>query len=252
MKFRNYIVSSLLSHILLISIFIAYLPEIHTEALVPAFDVDIVGPLIEEQDTVTKKIKIPVETILPVPKKSKEEELSPETIFESGTDSRRAVPGKEETAGIAPLKDKEGDLPEGSKDITSDSEYFLFDKETIEKYAKKEPAGEKDLTFDVPEFHHRGYMRMLRSKIESIWRYPSGAAKHGISGDLYIRFSIKRNGKLGKVELIRTSGHKDLDKAAMTALKEGEPFWPLPDDWKENELTINGHFIYIIGKFYIM
>jgi len=93
---------------------------------------------------------------------------------------------------------------------------------------------------------------MLKDRIESIWKYPKEAARRGISGDLYIEFSIKRDGSLGEVRLIRTSGYKDLDKAAMKALKDGEPYWPLPDNWKGDDLSITGHFIYITGKFYVM
>jgi protein TonB len=56
---------------------------------------------------------------------------------------------------------------------------------------------------------------------------------------------------LGAVELIRTSGHKSLDDAAMKALKEGEPYWPLPDEWGMEAYTIEGHFIYSIYGYYI-
>ena len=93
---------------------------------------------------------------------------------------------------------------------------------------------------------------MLKEKIESIWQYPKEAARLGLSGDLYIKFTIKRDGKLGEIDLLRTSGHKDLDEAAMKALKDAEPFWPLPADWEKDDLEINGHFIYVYGSAFIM
>ena len=104
----------------------------------------------------------------------------------------------------------------------------------------------------MPEFHHRGYMRRLKDKIEAIWKYPQDAVIPGTNVDLYIRFSIKRDGSLGDVELMRTSGYRELDEAAMKALRDAEPYWPLPDDWEEEELTIKGHFIYLFGRSYIM
>jgi len=88
---------------------------------------------------------------------------------------------------------------------------------------------------------------MLKEKIEGIWIYPPEAARLGISGDLYINFVIKRDGKLGEVEVVRTSGFRELDKAAVKALKDAEPFWPLPEDWEKEDLEIKGHFIYIIS-----
>jgi protein TonB len=93
---------------------------------------------------------------------------------------------------------------------------------------------------------------MLKEKIEQIWKYPKEAARLGVSGDLYIKFAIKRDGKLGKVEVSRTSGYRYLDEAVMKALKDGAPYWPLPDDWEEKDLEINGHFIYIFGGTYVM
>ena len=91
-------------------------------------------------------------------------------------------------------------------------------------------------------------MNTLRKKIESIWVYPPEAARLGISGDLYIDFVIKKDGKLGNIDVVRTSGFRDLDKAAIKALKDAEPFWPLPEDWENDDLEIKGHFIYILGN----
>lgn len=73
----------------------------------------------------------------------------------------------------------------------------------------------------------------------------------GIYGDLYIKFTIDKKGKLISLELLRTSGYKMLDDAAIKALKDAEPFWPLPDDWQKDSLTITGHFIYTLHGFYL-
>jgi protein TonB len=100
------------------------------------------------------------------------------------------------------------------------------------------------ITFDTAEYRFAGYMRKLKEKIESIWEYPADARKKGLYGDLRIRFTIKKDGRLGAIELLRTSGYKSLDDAAMKALKDGEPYWPLPDEWQMESYTISGHFIY--------
>lgn len=135
---------------------------------------------------------------------------------------------------------------------------ILFDKKTIEKYASKglqDGTGGLDTSgvmFYAPEFKNRAYMRMLRDRIESIWKYPQEAARRGLAGDLYIKFSIKKNGRLDKVELVRTSGHRDLDEAAIEALKKADPYWPLPENYDKDVLEITGHFIYIVGSTYVM
>ena len=110
----------------------------------------------------------------------------------------------------------------------------------------KKFEADKKLSFDGKELKFMLYDRKLKERIEHIWIYPPSAAARGISGDLVIRFTIMKNGKLGEVELVRTSGHKDLDDAAIKALKDASPFWPLPESWGMDSYTIDGHFIYTI------
>jgi protein TonB len=127
----------------------------------------------------------------------------------------------------------------------------LFDRGVTEEIARKgsESSGtegeeEKPVTFDTKEYRFAGYMTKLKEKIESIWVYPPEAAQRGIYGDLKIQFTINKDGTLGEVRLIRTSGYKMLDDAAIKALRDGEPYWPLPDSWHMNSYTILGHFVY--------
>ncbi len=131
-------------------------------------------------------------------------------------------------------------------------------REIIESMARNDAAGtgsrpKKDdsVTFDTEDYRYAGYMRNLRQKIESIWVYPPEAAARGIYGDLKIQFTIRKDGRLGSIELVRTSGHKMLDDAALKALKDGEPYWPLPDSWGKDSYTILGHFVYVYGGYYI-
>ncbi|HXX80739.1 MAG TPA: TonB family protein [Thermodesulfovibrionales bacterium] len=120
------------------------------------------------------------------------------------------------------------------------------------KVAKREEKKhDSSITFDTNEFKYENYMMKLKSRIEAIWRYPQDAARRGLHGDLYIRFTIKKNGRLGDVEMVSTSGNPSLDNAAMQALKEGEPYWPLPDEWGKDTLTVTGHFVYSIYGTYI-
>ncbi len=132
----------------------------------------------------------------------------------------------------------------------------LFDNDTIEQIARKEVdrsrGKDKSITFDTEKYWYTGYLTMLKDRIENsgCWFYPTEAAAKGIYGDLKIQFTIKKNGKLGSVELIRTSGYKMLDDAAMAALRDCGPYWPLPDGWDKESYTIKGHFIYSLYGYY--
>ncbi len=130
----------------------------------------------------------------------------------------------------------------------------LFDRETIAKLSKQDREGVQNgssITFDTEEFKYYGYMQRLKEKIESVWKYPSDAATRGEYGDLYIQFTIKKNGKIGAVELVKGSGHPSLDAAAILALRTADPYWPLPDAMGKESLAITGHFIYVNGAYYI-
>ena len=132
----------------------------------------------------------------------------------------------------------------------------LFDQGIIGDIAKRnlerEEKRNKTFTFDTKEFRYLIYNRLLKQRIESIWVYPRDAAAQGIYGDLVIRFTILKNGNLGPVDLVRTSGHKSLDDAAIKALHDGAPYWPLPKEWALEAYTIEGLFIYTLYGYYLM
>ncbi len=171
--------------------------------------------------------------------------------------------GKPLPEGISPEKGS----PESSRERIEDAERVkpgyderakLFDRDIISSTAKKDfhgssegPDRDNTITFNTTEYRYTGYMSKLKERIESIWTYPLEARMKGIYGDLRIRFTIKKNGRLQGVELVRTSGYKMLDDAALKALKDGEPYWPLPEEWGLESYTIHGHFIYSMYGFYV-
>ncbi len=132
----------------------------------------------------------------------------------------------------------------------------IFDRDVIAKFSREKTMTSKSeasqgLSFSTKEFNDWGYLERLKEKIERVWQYPLQAAQRGIFGDLYIRFTIDKKGKLVNIELLRTSGYRMLDDAAIQALKDAQPFWPLPEDWQRDSLTITGHFIYTLQGFYL-
>ena len=271
MYFSRYIAISVLTH-LLFAVLLG-ITSLTTHDRPTVFNVAIVGPVETYKPPVLKKRKPAVRKRKPALVKRRrtppEKNLTPETLFGEGTDRLRkennklndTEPSNRSTDTISDQKNTppssssekgKGAFSSGKDKPGIVPPSYLFDKKTIEKYARKAPSPQKGLTFDTSEFRHRGYLRMLKEKIERIWKYPGEASKLGISGDLYVKFVIKKDGKLGKVDIVRTSGYRDLDEAVIKALKNGEPYWPLPKDWENEDLEINGHFIYIFGGTYVM
>ena len=130
----------------------------------------------------------------------------------------------------------------------------LFDNKITDALAARNAGKDEknnSFTFDAKEYRFLIYNRRLKERIESIWHYPRDAAAQGIYGDLIIKFTIKKNGRLGDVEIIRGSGYPILDKAATEALKEASPYWPLPEEWGMDAYTIQGNFIYTLYRSFI-
>ncbi len=190
--------------------------------------------------------------------KAPERPVTPDTSAGSMADHLPSTQGKTDN-GAVQKKDMTGNLPGGSgipapaASLKPGGKFNPFDPEVVGKIIAKNEGKTHDnsITFDAGEFRYEGYMNKLKEKIESIWRYPQDAARRGIKGDLKIRFTISKNGRLEDVEVVRTSGYRVLDEAAVQALKEGDPFWPLPEDWGKDSLTITGHFIYSLYGQYI-
>jgi protein TonB len=196
-------------------------------------------------------------TLVPPPKMGKNRQTVPGT---KGLSSPRPL-----LPPVSPSKGAEGESDIGSSENKGATRMprvpapsikeKLFDRNIIGDIARRDVTkGEKEghaFSFDVKEMRYLTYLRRLRERIESIWIYPPDAAAKGIYGDLILKFTIKKNGKLGSVELIRTSGHKDLDDAALRALRDADPFWPLPDEWGMEAYTIQGHFVYTIYGYYV-
>jgi protein TonB len=189
------------------------------------------------------------------PQSAKSQEAPAVTTAPSGSISQGSEDLKTSQSGIPPGTGLQ--FPGKREDIeTNKGKGFSLSQSAREAGAKiaKKTEGQQEkssIAFDVKGFKYDGYMMRLKDKIEGIWQYPSDAATRGIYGDLYLSFTIRKNGSLSKVELVRTSGYRSLDEAAMKALKDAAPYWPLPEDWKEEELTIKGHFIYSIYGVYV-
>lgn len=205
------------------------------------------GSRVQELERLSKK-GFEGQTII---KEKEEQKKGVEGTVERDSKAEGVVGSDSQTRPFIPPTPRSSTLPERIPPLPKER---LFDKEVLDRLARKEKEDlkpDKGITFDTNELKYYSYMQRLKDKIEGIWRYPPDAAEKGIYGDLYIRFTIKKNGKLGNIELLRTSGYRSLDDAAMKALKDAEPFWPLPDEWKKEDLIITGHFIYSLYGVYL-
>lgn len=258
MILRNFLIASLVFHCLLLSMaFFVHLKnniEIPDKPLIAKIvpSEDIIQPTPEKvskrEETRTIKKERPIEQPQPLTRAPRLKLREPPKTMEGegGGTNGRTEKAPQEKEGQYTL-DRE-DLKMAEKKAV---EELLREKRKTSLEGEKGEEGEGEITFSTREFKYYGYKIRLKEKIESIWTYPPEAAEKGIYADLYIRFTILKNGKLGAVDLLRTSGYKVLDDAALKALKDAAPFWPLPSEWNEDSFTITGHFIYSLYGYYL-
>ncbi len=70
------------------------------------------------------------------------------------------------------------------------------------------------------------------------------AARKGWTGNLLVDFTVKKDGSLGAIELLKSSGNPALDDDTITSLKLASPFPPLPEKFGMDEIKIKGIFVY--------
>ncbi|WP_353684328.1 energy transducer TonB [Thermodesulfovibrio sp. 3907-1M] len=211
----------------------------------------VIVPLSQQMPKISPSLKTPppkhLEKLPPIRESKQPKYLSAIPKGNQG----ESIEKQKETASFGSLKTEKQ-----FKELTPSRAADIFDKDVIARLSRKSQKSQeleqsRGLSFSAKEFNDWGYLERLKEKIERVWQYPPQAAERGIYGDLYIRFTIDKKGKLKAIELLRTSGYRMLDDAAIKALKDAEPFWPLPDDWQKDSLTITGHFIYTLHGFYL-
>ena len=96
---------------------------------------------------------------------------------------------------------------------------------------------------DTPDMF-KGYMRRMQMKIKSNWEPP----EQDTSKRVVVFYTIKKNGKLGSYKVLKTSGSRALDRAAIKALKKSEPFEPLPEGFTKDYVEVQFTFDYNVWK----
>ena len=80
------------------------------------------------------------------------------------------------------------------------------------------------------------YLDAWRKRIEGIGNlnYPEEASKNGIYGTLRVMVAINPNGTVNDIRILRSSGERVLDEAAVRIVQLSAPFAPFPPDMRAN------------------
>jgi TonB family protein len=96
--------------------------------------------------------------------------------------------------------------------------------------------GKVSVTTDFP---YAWYVKIIHDKIADRWD------PYALPGQQpLIAFEIGRTGTVdpAKIRVAQSSGNRNYDKVAMRAIAEAGPFPPLPDEFKDQLVTVNIQF----------
>lgn len=163
---------------------------------------------------------------------------------------------KEETGGqkVTGRKYEERDVPNITKEqlFSNVPNTFPESAQGTQDYLGARDVNMKEDTVELSttEFRYLSYFAKLKSQIESVWNYPQESRYRGEEGQLFLVFTIKRNGELENIELVSSSGYARLDNEAIRAIRSAAPYSPFPEGWGSLErLHIRATFIYQFGGF---
>lgn len=97
------------------------------------------------------------------------------------------------------------------------------------------PAGDVEPHLEQVEFTSaEEYLEMLNLRIHSAKKYPESAKSRHLEGRVKVEFTLQTDGSLSGIKVIKSSRHRNLDDAAVQAVRNASPF-PRPPSFIFNE-----------------
>lgn len=109
----------------------------------------------------------------------------------------------------------------------------------------------KYITASTREYAYAQYMNAWVKKVERVGNanYPQQALLNRLSGQLILTVAIRKNGQIEGITIVKSSGNKVLDKAAVDIVRLAEPFAVLPTTAEDpNVLYITRTWQFIAGQ----
>lgn len=130
-------------------------------------------------------------------------------------------------------------LPHGPQRVERDMEMARLAAEIhlrSEQYAKRPKR--KFVSASTQEYAYAAYLRQWVDRVERIGNlnYPDEARRRQLAGELVISVAIRRDGSVESAQVIRSSGTRLLDDAALRIAKLAEPYPPLPPSGEEIDI----------------
>jgi protein TonB len=103
-------------------------------------------------------------------------------------------------------------------------------------HLRGDPARDDRLLADTRESLIAGYLAGWKQRVERVGtlNFPDEARRQSMSGNPVLEVAVRADGRLEQVLVRRTSGHRELDNAALRIVRLAAPFDPFPPAMREH------------------
>jgi protein TonB len=91
------------------------------------------------------------------------------------------------------------------------------------------------------------YQDSIKQKIQENKKYPLWALRSKHQGIARIAFNVLPSGTVNGLNLVQSSGFKELDEEALKAVRRVSPFAPFPEILNEDKVRIEVDIVFVIG-----
>ncbi len=110
-------------------------------------------------------------------------------------------------------------------------------------------ASALELLSDTQGVDFKPYLIRILSSVRRNWfAVMPESARYGRKGRVLIQFAINKDGSVPKLVIASTSGAEALDRAAVAGISASNPFPPLPDEFKGNQVRLQFTFRYNVPR----
>jgi len=120
--------------------------------------------------------------------------------------------------------------------------------EQITKKIVKTKVVEKLIPVETLKAIENKYLQKIQELIEKNKKYPKIAKRLNQSGEIYLNFTIYKNGQIANIKIIKSSNFRRLNKAAIEIMSEIEKFDPIPDELDKDIWNITVPIVYKINR----
>ncbi|GFO81353.1 TonB family protein [Methyloceanibacter sp.] len=173
----------------------------------------------------------PSEDVLPEPDPDLKEQVDIEPVEEPVQEVTEREPVERI---LEPVKEPEPDL----KEQPLPQQVASVRQETV--VAMRESSGEEKTGGSATA--HRAYLGKLRVHLERSKVNP----RTRLVGTAIVQLTVKSNGQLVSHEIVKSSGSKALDKAALDSIERAAPFPSIPSEVGESTISVSVPFRFTV------